>query len=100
MAVQTFVAPPLDPNIYTGPTRLLSGPVRSGDVTLDTLYGTNGQLEYASWLWVGVTGNVSYVKWDGTIQVLNAAQAGRWHNIFSTKINTTGTTATGLVWGS
>lgn len=100
MAVQLFDCKPLDPNLYTGPFRLMSGPVRSGNVTLDTYYGTNGQLEYSSWLWVGATGNISYVKWDGTTQVLNAAQAGRWHNIFSIKINTSGTTATGLVWGS
>jgi len=100
MAQQVYVAPPLDPNLYTGPSRLLAGPVRSGNVTLDVKYGTNGQVEYASWLWVGVTGNISYVKWDGTTQVLTNAQAGRWHNIYSIMINTTGTTATGLVWGS
>lgn len=100
MAQQLFTAPPLDPNLYTGPWRLMSGPVRSGDVTLDTPYGTNGQVEFASWLWVGTTGNISYVKWDGTTQVLNAAQAGRWHNIYSIQINTASTTATGLVWGS
>jgi len=100
MAQQIFVAPPLDPNLYTGPTRLMSGPVRSGDVVLDTFYGSGNHVEFASWLWVGASGNISYVKWDGTTQVLNAAQAGRWHNIYSIKINTAGTTATGLVWGS
>lgn len=100
MAQQTFTAPPLDPNLYTGPTRLMSGPVRSGDVVLDTFYSPGNHVEFASWLWVGASGNISYVKWDGTTQVLNAAQAGRWHNIYSTKINSVGTTATGLVWGS
>lgn len=100
MAMQFSNVPPLDPNIYTGPYRLLSGPVRTGDVTLDVPYGTNGFAEFASWLWVGTSGNISYVKWDGTTQVLNNAAAGRWHNIYSIKINTTGTTASGLVWGS
>lgn len=91
---------PLDPNLYTGPWRLLSGPVRSGNVTLDTYYGTNGQVEFATWIYVGVTGNISYIKWDGTTQVLNNVSAGIWHNIYSIGINTTGTSATGLVWGS
>jgi hypothetical protein len=100
MAQQVFLVPPLDPNLYTGPFRLVAGPARTGNVTLDTDYGPNGQVEFASWLWVGVTGNVSYVKWDGTTQVLTNAQAGIWHRIYSTRINTTGTTATGLVWGS
>jgi|ERR1700684_4042705 len=100
MSFITLTVPPLDPNNYTGSFRLISGPARSGNVTLDTGYGANGTTEYASWLWVGVTGNISYVKWDGTTQVLTNALAGRWHNIFSIAINTTGTTATGLVWGS
>ena len=100
MSLQTIVVPALDPNLYTGPTRLMSGPVRSGDVVLDSPYGSNGFAEFASWLWVGVSGNISYVKWDGTNQTLLNAAAGRWHNIYSIKINTAGTSATGLVWGS
>lgn len=100
MSLTTITVPPLDPNLYTGPTRLLSGPVRSGNITLDTAYGSNGLPEFSSWLWVGTAGNISYVKWDGTTQVLTNAAAGRWHNIYSIKINTIGTTASGLVWGS
>lgn len=100
MAQMTVNVSPLDPNLYTGPSRLLSGPARTGNVTLDVKYGNNGQVEFASWLWVGTAGNISYVKWDGSTQVLNNAIAGMWHNILSVQINTTGTTATGLVWGS
>lgn len=100
MAQATVTSYPLDPNLVTGPWRLLSGPARTGNITLDTDYGINGQVEFATWLWCGTAGNISYVKWDGTTQVLNAAQAGMWHNILSVRINTSGTTATGLVWGS
>jgi hypothetical protein len=100
MAQLVINTPPLDPNLYTGPYRLLSGPVRTGDVTADLDYGLNGQVEFASWLYVGAAGNISYVKWDGTTQVLNNVSAGIWHNIYSIRINSVGTAATGLVWGS
>lgn len=100
MAVQLQTIPPLDPNGFTGPTRIMSGVARTGDVTLDTFYGTNGAVEFARWLYVGVTGNISYVKWDGTSQTLVGLASGVWHPIYSIKINTTGTAATSLVWGS
>ena len=100
MAVQLSQITPLDPNAYTGPTRVMSGVARTGDATLDTYYGPNGSVEFARWLYVGVAGNVSYVKWDGTTQNLIGLAAGVWHPIFSIKINSSGTTATNLVWGS
>lgn len=100
MAQQVSIVPPLDPNLYTGPYRLFAGPARMDDVVLDQNYGTNGQVEFASWLWVGGIGDISFVKWDGTTQVLTNAAAGYWHRIYSTRINSAGTTATGLVWGS
>ena len=100
MALNYVPSVPLDPYIYTGPTRLMSGPVRTGTVVLGTPYGPNGNLEFASWLYVGTTGNISYVKWDGTSQTLTNVTAGIWQNIYSTAINTAGTTAGGLVWGS
>ena len=100
MAYIVSDVPPLDPNAYTGPTRVMSGVARTGDVVLDTPYGATGIPEYARWLYVGVTGNVSYVKWDGTSQTLVGLAAGIWHPIYSTRINTAGTTATSLVWGS
>lgn len=100
MAVQLVNVPALDPNAYTGPTRVMSGVARTGSVTLNTLYGANGSVEFARWLYVGVTGNVSYTKWDGTDQTLIGLAAGVWHPIYSIKINSASTTATSLVWGS
>ena len=100
MAVQLVNVPALDPNSYTGPTRTMSGVARTGSATLDTLYGANGSVEFARWLYCGVTGNVSYTKWDGTIQTLIGLASGVWHPIYSIQINSSGTTATNLVWGS
>jgi len=95
MALNTLDVKPLDPNIKTGPTRVMSGPVRMRSVTLDTPYG-----EFATWLYVGVTGDVSLVEWDGTTIVLTGLAAGVWHPIYSLQINSSGTTASNIVWAS
>lgn len=100
MTLQTSFVPPLDPNLYTGPSRIFGGPGRTGNVTVNTPYGLNGAAEFASWLYVGTTGNITYVKWDGTTQLLTNVLAGIWHRIFSIQVNSVGTTASGLVWGS
>lgn len=101
MASPTFVIPPLDPGAFTGPTRTMAGVARTGVVTLDTPYGNPGvAFEYARWLYVGVAGNVTYVKWDGTTQQLIGLAAGIFHPIFSVQVNTAGTSATSIVWGS
>jgi hypothetical protein len=100
MAVQLVIVPALDPNAYTGPTRVMAGVARTGSVVLDTYYGANNSVEFARWLYIGVTGNISYTKWDGTNQTLIGLAAGVWHPIFSIKVNTALTTATSLVWGS
>lgn len=100
MALPTVTIPMLDPNIFTGPTRVMAGVARTADVVLDSAYGANGSVEFMRWLYVGVSGNVSYVKWDGTSQTLVGLAAGVFHPIYSVKINTTGTTATNLVVGS
>ena len=97
MATPAFTIPPLDPYGFTGPVRVMAGVARSGNVTLDTPYGNP---EYARWLYVGVAGNVTYVKWDGTTQALTGLAAGVWHPIYSVQVNSSGTTATNLVWGS
>jgi hypothetical protein len=86
---------PIDPNLKTGPSRIMSGPVRMRAVTPDTAYG-----EFATWLYCGVAGNVSVVQWDGTTIVLTGLVAGVWHPIYSIMINSSGTTATNLVWAS
>ena len=80
---------------FTGPTRMMSGVARTLNPTLDTQYG-----EKMRWLYIGVTGNVSYVKWDGTTQVLVGLAAGVFHPIYSLQINSSGTTATSIVVGS
>ncbi len=100
MAVQLIHVPKLDPNGYTGPTRVMAGVARTGTVTLDSMYGENGSIEFARWLYLGVSGNVSFRKWDGTDQTLIGLAAGVWHPLFSIMINSGGTTAGGLVWGS
>jgi len=95
MAFTISVIPPLDPNGFTGPTRVTSGIARTGTVTVDTPYG-----EFARWLYVGVSGDISYVKWDGTSQTLVGVAAGIWHPIYSISVNSASTTASSLVWGS
>jgi hypothetical protein len=100
MAVQLINVPALDPNIYTGPTRVMSGIAKTGNVTVDTYYGANNSVEFARWIYVGTTGNISFVKWDGETQTLNGIASGVWHPIYSIKINSSGTTALNIVWGS
>ena len=100
MAVQYSFVPALDPNAYTGPTRVMSGVARTGNVTTNTYYGTNNSVEFARWLYVGVSGDVTYVKWDGTTQTLVGLAAGVWHPIFSIQVESSGTTATNIAWGS
>ena len=100
MALPTVNVGPLDPNIFTGPTRVMAGIARTANVINDIGYGTNGAIEFMRWLYVGVSGNISYVKWDGTTQVLSGLAAGVWHPIYSVQINSVGTTATSIVVGS
>lgn len=96
MALNTVDIKSLDPNLNTGPSRLIAnGPVRMRSVVADTAYG-----EFASYLYVGTAGNVSIVQWDGTTIVLNNLAAGIWHRIGSMMINSVGTAATDIVWGS
>lgn len=100
MALPVMDIPPLDPYGYTGPVRVLGGVARSANVTLDSPFGSTGVPEFGRWLYVGVTGNVTYVKWDGTTQTLANLAAGVWHPIYAKQVNTSGTTATNIVWGS
>ena len=96
MATQDIqVIPKLDGQLFTGPTRMMSGVGRTLIPTADVYYG-----EKMQWLYVGTTGNISYTKWDGTDQTLVGIQAGIWHHILSLKINSVGTTALNIVVGS
>ena len=95
MALNILDVKPIDPNLKTGPSRIMSGPVRMRSAVLDTPYG-----EFATWLYVGVTGNVNLTQWDGTTITLVGLAAGVWHPIYSLMINTAGTAATNILWGS
>lgn len=98
--------PPLDPNLYTAQVRVLSGPVRTGSVTYDTGFSNSttppGVLEFSRWVYVGVTGNLAYTKWDGTTEILSNLAAGIWHPIYAVNILSAGSTiaAAQLRWGS
>jgi hypothetical protein len=85
----------IDPFLKTGPSRIMSGPVRMRSVVLDTPYG-----EFATWLYVGVTGNVNITEWDGTTLTIVGLAAGVWHPIYSVQVNTAGTTATNILWAN
>lgn len=87
--------PPLDGNTFTGPTRTMAGIARTLSPTNDVAYG-----EKMRWIYVGTTGDLSYVKWDGTTQVLVGLAAGVWHPIYSLMINSVSTTASNIVVGS
>ena len=95
MALPTTNVQPLDPNLKTGPTRMMSGVVRMKAVTPGTPYG-----EYATWLYVGAAGDVEIICWDGTTITMVGLAAGVWHPVYSLQVNTSGTTATSLLWGS
>lgn len=87
--------PPIDPSLKTGPSRIMSGPVRMRTAAIGTPYG-----EFATWLYMGAAGNVAITCWDGTIITLAGLAAGIWHPIYSIQVNTTGTTGGNFVWGS
>ena len=95
MAAPTVDVKPIDPFLKTGPSRIMSGPVRMRSVTNDVAYG-----EFATWLYVGVTGDVNIQEWDGTSIVLAGLAAGVWHPIYSLQVYSASTTATNILWGS
>lgn len=97
-SVNTFTLNKLDPQqIATNPVRSFAGIVRTGTVTYDVDYG-----EFARWIYVGTTGTLAYMKWDGETETLPSIAAGTWHPITSVRILSSGTTiaANQLRWGS
>jgi hypothetical protein len=80
-----------------GPARAVAPVVRTGTITFDQDYG-----EHARYLYVGTSGDLSYVEFDGTTETLPNAAAGIWHWICSIRVNSSGTTiaANQLRWGS
>jgi hypothetical protein len=95
MALTIKVLDRIDPHNFTGPVRQMSGVGRTLVPVADTAYG-----EFMRWIYVGVTGNLSYVKWDGTTETLIGLAAGVFHPILSIMVNSVGTTATSIVVGS
>lgn len=94
-SLKTVTIPPLDPNLKTGPTRIMSGVARTLEPTSDVPYD-----EFMTWLYVGVTGNVVITKWDGTNETMVNLAAGVWHPVYSIMIVAAGTTATDIRVGS
>lgn len=93
--------PPLDPNIYTGPVRNMSGVGRTGTVVYNTFYGTAGNPEFARWIYVSTSGTLFYAKWDGTTESLPGLAPGIWHPIMSTQVLAGSTIpAANIRWGS
>jgi len=85
------VIPPLDGNLFTGPTRMIGGAGRVITPTLDVPYGEKMRLIY-----VGSAGTISYQQWDGTDVTLPGLIPFQFHEILSLRINSVGTTATGI----
>lgn len=95
MSLTTVDVNKIDPYLKTGPSRIMSGPVRMRAVTPDTAYG-----EFATWLYLGGAGNVNITCWDGTTITITGLVAGVWHPIYSIAVNSAGTTATNMLFGS
>ena len=85
------VIPPLDGNLFTGPTRMIGAAGHIISPTFDVYYGEKMRLMY-----VGSSGSISFTQWDGTDITLPGLIPFRFHQILSLRINTTGTTATGI----
>lgn len=90
--LQQQTIPPIDGNNLTGPTRTMGGYARFLSPTLDQQYG-----EKMRGIYVGASGNVSFVDLSGNTQVLQGLAAGVIHPVWSLQINSASTTATGIV---
>lgn len=106
MSLPLVNIPPLDPNLYTAQVRVLGGPVRYGSVSYDTGYTNSstppGVYEFATWLYVGTTGNLAITTWYGDTITLPNIAAGIWHPIKTVNVLSLGSTvaASQLFWGS
>lgn len=87
--------PPLDGFTFTGPSRTMAGAARFLSPSLDVQYG-----EKMRWIYVGNSGNVSFIAWDGSTVTLTGLVAGVFHPIYSLQINSSGTTATNIIVAS
>ena len=94
MSLNTIKIDPLDPNLFTGPTRMMAGIMGAYPVTPGVPYG-----QFARWLFIGGAGSLSVVNWDGTTALLTNFAPGVWQPQGSIMINSSGTTATGILYG-
>lgn len=98
MSLPPLTIPGLSPEgLAAESVRNLGAVINTGAVTYDVDFP-----QYGRWLWVNLTGAVSYVKWDGTTETLSNVVAGVWHPIAAKSINSAGTTvaAANIRWGN
>jgi hypothetical protein len=86
-----LIIPPLDGNLFTGPTRMLGGAGRIIAPTLNVPYG-----EKMRFIYVGSVGTISFQLWNGTTITLPGLEPFEFHEILSLQIFSVGTTATGI----
>lgn len=95
----------IDPgSSFTAEVRTLACPVLTGPVVYDRYLMETGKFKpmNSRWVYVGESGNLSYVKYDGTTETLPNLVSGVWHPIAAIKVNSSGTTITEdmLRWGN
>lgn len=89
---------PFDPmQAITSALRVLAPPTRFAPAVLDTPF-PNGEVARA--ICVATSGAVEVVKLDGTAEILPFVEAGKWFAVVCTQVNSAGTAATGVMWGS
>ena len=92
-----------DPNqILFSAARPLAGIVQTGSVTYDADFvDSHGVGIYGRWIYVGTSGDLAYMKYDGTTETLPNLAGGVWHPIAAKRVLTTGSTiaAAQLRWG-
>jgi hypothetical protein len=96
---------PFDASNIQGIGRIVSAPQDVYPVTLDvpfqvTKIDNSTSYAYGRWVWAGVAGNITYVKYNGQTAILHNAIAGVWHPICALQINTSGTSAQLMSWGN
>jgi len=100
MADKTYNLNRFNPEFGVNPqTRSVGSIYETGAVTYDAYFGEN---VLSRFIYVGTSGNLSYVKENGATETLPNLVAGVWHPIAAQKINSSGTSiaADQLRWGN
>jgi len=103
MAAQAFDVGNFDPYKALEQSRTVAGVIKTGAITYDIDFlDPNNNPIYSRWIYIGTTGNISYIKWDGSTETLPNIAPGVWHPIFATRVLSSGTTiaANQLRWGA